>query len=216
TLTVTLDELLLFFHTDKIVFGYTPKYNIAPGQMIAAAIADGNETRIGQLKWGLIPPWASNEKTGYKMINARAETLDKKAAFSDAIKRKRCLIPADGFYEWNHSGEKYPVRIVMSDRGLFAMAGIYETWTAPDGRKVHSCAIITTRPNELVSKLHDRMPVIVRREHWPLWLDRNMRDIRLLTPLFAPYPAEEMEYYRVSPAVGNVKNDSAACIEPIA
>jgi putative SOS response-associated peptidase YedK len=217
TITVTIEELMLHFFIDTPAPPYhRPKYNVAPGQLIPAIVGDGSVNRLGELKWGLIPPWAKDEKVGYMMINARAETLTEKPAFRVPIERKRCLIPADSFYEWKRDGAKgrQPMRIMLKSGGLFAMAGLYETWVREDGVKISSCTIVTTTPNRLVADVHDRMPVILRREDEPLWLDRGVRDISRLQPLLRPYPEEEMTLYPVSPAVGSVKNDSPALIEP--
>ncbi len=215
TLTVTMDELLLRYFIDYPAAPFhQPRYNVAPGQMIAAVIHDGAKNRIGELKWGLIPHWAKDERIGNRCMNARAESLADKPAFKIPFLRKRCLIPADGFYEWKRTGNrKQPMRIMMRHRGIFSMAGLYDTWMAPDGRKISSCTIITTEPNDLMRDIHDRMPVILRPEDESAWLDRNNDDADLLKSLLAPYPAEEMCAYPVSPLVGSVKNDDKRCIE---
>jgi putative SOS response-associated peptidase YedK len=189
-----------------------PRYNVAPGQMITAVIYDGEKRRIGPLKWGLIPHWAKDPSIGYKTINARAETLTDKPAFRHLIKRKRCLIPADGFYEWRKIGsKKEPMRIVLQDRKLFAMAGLYDTWIAPDGQKISSCTIITTAPNELMAEIHNRMPVILPKGGETLWLSK-VEEFHALEPLLRAYPTEKMRAYKVSELVGNVKNDIPLCI----
>lgn len=218
TITVMLGELMLRYGIEAASLpGHRPKYNVAPGQMIAAVISDGKTNRLGELRWGLIPPWAEDEKIGNRMLNARAETAADKPAFRGPLRRKRCLIPTDGFYEWrkDESGGKQPMRIVMKHGGLFSMAGLYETWTAPDGRRVHSCTILTTEPNALIAPLHNRMPVILRPEDEALWLDRTVEDPAELRHLFAPYPGDEMEAYPVGQAVGNVRHDEPDCIEPL-
>ncbi len=217
TITVTMEELIVRFFVEGAGVPYhRPKYNVAPGQMVLAIVSDGERNRIGELKWGLIPEWAKDERVGSKMLNARAETLAEKPAFRTLIGRKRCLIPADGFYEWRRDGaRKQPLRIRLKGGGLFGMAGLYDTWLAPDGRKVSSCTVITTEPNALVAGIHDRMPVILRREDEALWLDRRERDWSRIRELLRPYPAEEMEAYPVSPLVGNVRHDSPACVEAI-
>ena len=218
TIVVSWDELMLRFMLEQAAPPFhRPQYNVAPSQMIMAIIHDGAKNRLGELKWGLIPSWAKDEKIGNKMLNARAETLMEKPAFRTPLEKKRCLIPADGFYEWKRSGTgKQPMRITLTSGELFAMAGLYETWLAPDGRKISSCTIITTTPNKLVEDIHDRMPVILRPEDEAVWLDREQRDPSRLLPLLQPYPAEKMTAYPVSPIVGNVKNDSPACLEPLA
>jgi putative SOS response-associated peptidase YedK len=213
TLTPTIDELLAYYGVENLPFDYEPRYNIAPTQPIVAVIEDKGERRIGQLRWGLIPPWAKDEKIAYSMINAKAETVAEKPAFKNAFKRKRCLIPADGFYEWqkNENG-KQPMRIMLKEQSIFSMAGIYDTWTTPEGTKMHTCSIITTKPNKLMEPIHDRMPVILRREDEGIWLDREKQDVDLLQSLLVPYPEEEMYAYPVAAMVGNVRNDVPECI----
>lgn len=202
------------FVLDEVPFNLEPRYNVAPGQMVPAIIADKGKRRMGQLKWGLVPSWAQDEKIGYKMINARAETLTVKPAFRNLIARKRCIIPADSFYEWKQTANgKQPVRILMRSGEPFAFAGLFDTWTRQDGQKLHTCTIITTRPNELVRDIHDRMPVILRGpEHEAIWLDREVCDPELLQSLLVPYDASQMRSYPVSPIVGNPKNDVSECI----
>lgn len=217
TITVTIDELLLHYNIDgpPIPF-HTPRYNVAPGQMTPAIINDGKQNRIGPLKWGLIPSWAKDEKMGFKMINARAETVMEKPAYRASFKSKRCIIPADGFYEWKVIGTaKQPMRIMLKSRNIFSMAGLYDTWISPDGQKISTCTIITTTPNSLMLDIHDRMPVILRPEDEALWLDRDNQDVDLLQSLLVPYDAAEMQAYPVSSQVGNVKNDSSELIEEI-
>lgn len=217
TIIVSMEELMLRYLTDLPTDRYhRPRYNVAPMQDVWAVIHDGEKNRLGQLRWGLVPSWASDDKIGGKMINARAETVLEKPAFKRLIARKRALIPADGFYEWKTSGgKKQPMRITMNDGSLFSFAALYDTWTSPEGAKIHTCTIITTTPNSLVANIHDRMPVILRREDEPAWLNRGNDDVTQLTALLQPYPAEAMRAYPVSPQVGNVKNDTEACIEEI-
>ncbi|WP_276352584.1 SOS response-associated peptidase [Cohnella caldifontis] len=217
TITVTMEELMLHYFADlpSVPF-HLPRYNVAPTQMVPAVVNDGQRNRLGLLKWGLIPPWADDEKGGSRLINARAETLQERPAYRDAFRRKRCLIPADGFYEWKAApggGGKRPYRIRLKGGGLFSMAALYETWTAPDGRRVSSFAIVTTEPNKLMAGIHDRMPVILRREDEALWLDRRVQDPAELTELLVSYPDDEMEAYEVDRRVGNPANDDAACLE---
>jgi putative SOS response-associated peptidase YedK len=214
TLVITIDELMLHYMIEVPTNRYhTPRYNVAPGQLVMAIINDGEKNRIGELKWGLVPNWAADEKMSYKMINARADTVTEKPAFRASFQRKRCLIPADSFYEWKRIGtDKQPMRILLKDEGIFSMAGLYDTWIAPDGRKVSTCTIITTTPNELIADIHDRMPVILRHADEKLWLDKG-QTVKDLQALLRPFPAEEMFAYPVSKIVGNVKNDSSSCIE---
>ncbi|WP_019123730.1 SOS response-associated peptidase [Brevibacillus massiliensis] len=204
------------FEIDQLPFDWNPRYNIAPGQMIPAVIADGGKRRAGQLRWGLVPSWAKDEKIGYKMINARAETLQEKPAFRRLFEKKRCIIPADGFYEWKQLDKgKQPMRITLKDDGLFAFAGLFDTWTSPAGENVHSCTIITTKPNELVAEIHDRMPVILKKEDVGTWLDRERYDTDLLQSLLVPYDAEQMMAYPVASTVNSPKNDLPECIEEV-
>jgi putative SOS response-associated peptidase YedK len=218
TITITLEELMMRYFADlPAVPFHLPRYNVAPTQLVPAVVNDGKRNRLGLLKWGLIPPWADDEKGGARMINARAETLEERPAYRDAYRRKRCLVPSDGFYEWKKEagGTKRPHRIVLRGGGLFSMAALYETWTAPDGRKVSSFSIVTTEPNPLMAGIHDRMPVILRPEDEALWLDRQVQDPARLRGLLVPYPADEMEAYEVGKRVGSPAHDDAACMERI-
>jgi putative SOS response-associated peptidase YedK len=217
TLVTDPEKLMSRFHLQEISFDLKPRYNIAPGQQIPAILADGGRRRIGQLRWGLVPSWAQDDKIGYKMINARAETLREKPAFRRLFERKRCMIPADGFFEWKQmDGRKQPMRITMRSGEPFAFAGLFDTWTAPDGQKLHTCTIITTRPNEVVADIHDRMPVILRPEDEDLWLDREKYDPDLLQSLLVPFDPGQMRAYPVPTIVGSPKNDFPECIEEVA
>ncbi|MNP12586.1 putative SOS response-associated peptidase YedK [compost metagenome] len=215
TITVTLEELLMRYQTTyTTMIRYAPRFNIAPMQKIPAVIHDGLENRLGELRWGLVPSWAKDQKMGSKMINARAETLLEKSSFKRLIRNRRCIIPTDGFYEWKNLGSsKQPMRIVMRDGGIFSMAGLYDIWTDPEGNKLSTCTIITTTPNSLMKDIHDRMPVILRRDEESLWLNRDHDDEATLMSLLRPYAAEQMHAYPVSTAVGNVKNDGKELIE---
>lgn len=217
TLTVTLEELMLRYLTDRPATGYhTPRYNIAPMQQVMAVIHDGKKNRLGQLQWGLIPSWAKDDKGASKMINARAETLMTRPSFKKLIYRKRCIIPADGFYEWKRkAGEKQPMRIVLKNREIFSLAALYDTWVNPAGKKISTCTIITTKPNALMADIHHRMPVILAKKDESAWLDRTNQNIEQLLSLLQPFPDTEMTAYPVSPIVGNVKNDSEACIQEV-
>lgn len=216
TFVVSPDEIMERFELDSIPFDLPLRYNIAPGQNIPAIIEDKGQRRIGQLRWGLVPSWASDAKGGYKMINARAETLTEKPAFRRLFERKRCIIPADGFFEWQQrpSG-KQPMRIMMRNGEPFAFAGLFDSWSSPAGEKIHTCTIITTQPNEVVKDIHDRMPVILRQEDEGVWLDREKYDADLLQSLLVPYDATQMRAYPVSAMVGSPKNDAPDCIKEI-
>lgn len=196
---------------------YEPRYNVAPGQMVPAIINNGAQNKLGQLRWGLIPSWAKDAKIGYTMINARVETIADKPAFRTSLRSKRCIIPADGFYEWKLTEDgKQPMRIVQRTGQLFAMAGLYDTWVSPEGDKISSCTIITTGPNKTMAGIHDRMPIILRKQDEAAWLDRSIQDVNLLQSLIGqPYPDEELRVYPVTKAVGNVKNDSPDNIKEV-
>lgn len=194
--------------------GLRPRYNIAPGQDILCVVADGAR-RIEPMRWGLIPFWAKDPSIGNRLINARAETLAVKPSFRGAFAKRRCLIAADGFYEWRQAGRrKVPVYIFLKSREPFGFAGLYEVWKAPDGREIRTCTIITTGANDLVRPIHDRMPVIVPETLEDRWLDPAEKDRGLLESVLMPYPAEEMEAYEVTPAVNNAAHDGPDCILP--
>ena len=191
-----------------------PRYNIAPSQDVAVIrhLTEDRPRQLDMLHWGLIPHWAKDRKIGYKMINARAETLAEKPSFRTAFKKRRCLIAADGFYEWLHSGKiKQPYHIKLKDGNLFGFAGLWESWHDPEGGRLESCTIITTGANALVKQIHDRMPVIIQPESYDLWLDINTRK-ETLQQLLRPYPAEEMVAYQVSSKVNSPKNDTPDCL----
>lgn len=218
TITVSLEELMLLYSADAPAADfYLPRYNVAPTQLVPAVVNDGRRNRLGLLRWGLIPPWAEDEKVGAKMINARAETLKERPAYREAYRRRRCLVPADGFYEWKKlpEGGKLPYRIVLRSGEPFSMAAIYETWQAPDGRKISSCAIVTTEPNELMAGIHDRMPVILKRKDEALWLNRDAVSPDRLDALLVPYPAGELRAYAVDKRVGNAAIDDADCLREV-
>ncbi|MGM1050331.1 MAG: SOS response-associated peptidase [Bacillota bacterium] len=217
TLTVTWEDLMERYLIDPESTSpfHTPRYNIAPTQMVTAVIHDGVRRRIGQLRWGLVPSWSRDSSGAAKMINARSETLEEKPAFKTPFMRKRCLIPADGFYEWQRTADaKTPHRIGMKDGGIFSMAGLYDMWTTPDGSKLSTCTVITTRPNQLMERIHNRMPVILSSEDEALWLSRNAGSGDLKR-LLGPFPAVEMTATVVGTSVNSVKNDTPDCIRPI-
>jgi putative SOS response-associated peptidase YedK len=197
---------------------YNPSYNIAPSHSVLSVINDGQKNRLGYLKWGLIPPWAKDEKIGYKLINARAETLVEKPSFRDAFKKRRCLIIADSFYEWKRGSDdktKLPMRIKLKDNQLFAMAGLWERWKSPLGKTVYSCSVITTAPNKLMEDIHNRMPVILSPKDEKVWLNPNTNDLDHLHQLLKPLSEDLMEAYEVSHLVNSPKNNSPNLIQPI-
>ncbi|MFS0865138.1 SOS response-associated peptidase [Fredinandcohnia sp. 179-A 10B2 NHS] len=196
---------------------YVPSYNIAPSHSVLSVINDGNKNRLGFLRWGLIPSWAKDEKIGYKMINARAETISEKPSFRQAYNSRRCLIIADSFYEWKRKDDKtkIPIRIKLKSNKMFAMAGIWERWTSPSGDTVYSCSVITTEPNELMNEIHDRMPVILKKEDEKTWLNPAIQVSPEISKLLKPLPAHLMEAYEVSSLVNSPRNNSPNLIQEI-
>ena len=219
TLTATFEEIIDRFDIQSFLEEelYSPSYNIAPSQSVLAVINDGRVNRMGFLKWGFIPPWAKDLSIGNKMINARAETISEKPSFRNAFKKKRCIVIADSFYEWKRHEDKTktPMRIKLKSNELFAMAGIWEGWKSPDGKTLYTCSVITTGPNELMKDIHDRMPVILKREDEKIWLDPGISDTTRLKPLLVPFDENEMETYEVSSLVNSPKNNSIELIQKI-
>lgn len=192
-----------------------PRYNIAPAQP-AQVIYNEERPQLKLMRWGLIPSWAKDPSIGNKLINARAESLWEKPAFRNAVKKRRCIIPADGFYEWMKKGSfKQPLRIIVNDGEPFAMAGLWEQWQNDLGETINTFTIITTYANPLIEKIHDRMPVILQPEAYRIWLDTTLSDESLLKDLLKPYPPEKMRFYPVSRLVNNPDYDSPQCIAPI-
>lgn len=194
-----------------------PSYNVAPGREVLAVVTGSDGGRhLETLKWGLVPSWAKDPGIGYRMINARSETAAEKPSFRKPLKECRCLILADGFYEWRKMGNgKQPFHIKMEDGKPFAFAGLREEWER-DGVEIRSCAILTTGPNDLLRKVHDRMPVILPAEAQATWLDPEVRDPASLLPLLVPYPSDAMTAYPVSRAVNSPSNDGPGLLEPAA
>ncbi|WP_264737287.1 SOS response-associated peptidase [Cytobacillus firmus] len=219
TLTATFTEIIDRFDIEASIQEelYNPTFNAAPSQSVLAVINDGTRNRLGYLRWGLIPPWSKDLKIGYKMINARAETLTEKTSYRNPYKKKRCLVIADSFYEWKkHDNKtKTPMRIKLKSSDLFAMAGLWEAWKSPDGETIYSCSVITTTPNELVKDIHDRMPVILKPEDEKTWLDTSISDTTNLNDLLKPLPEDLMEAYEVSSLVNSPKNNSPNLIQKI-
>jgi putative SOS response-associated peptidase YedK len=212
TLTYDIQTIAQAFHAAPTL-QTTARYNIAPTQQVVTVLQNG-ERHLDLLRWGLIPSWAKEENIGSKMINARAETLAEKPSFKRLLHSRRCLIVADGFYEWKQEqkGPKTPMYITLKDHELFAFAGLWDSWKQPDGQLLRTCTIITTEANELVSSIHNRMPVILPNSARDAWLDVSMKDDHILLPLLKPYVAEEMMVRPVSRLVNDPKKDSAELI----
>ncbi len=193
-------------------------YNIAPTQSVAAIVRSPDAgLQLQSLRWGLIPSWAKDSAIGSKLINARAETIAEKPSFRSAFRQRRCLIVADGFYEWQQvpsSRQKQPYFIGLQDEGLFAFAGLYEHWHSSEGEILNTCTIITTAANELIEPIHNRMPVLLAPQNYELWLDNSSCEVDRLQGLLAPYPAAAMQVYPVSRSVNSPKNNSPECKQP--
>jgi putative SOS response-associated peptidase YedK len=197
---------------------WSPRYNIAPTQPIPVIRQNSKEPvrELSLMRWGLIPSWAKDSSLAASMINARSETASSKPAFRDALKSRRCLIPADAFYEWQGTGKaKQPYCFEVSEGALFAFAGIWDRWKDSGGKWRETCSILTTAPNAVTSAVHDRMPVILDPDCYDLWLDPGMKDMGAARDLLKPYDARLMRSYPVSSRVNSVVNDDAACSAPV-
>lgn len=213
-----LSKLKNRFRSKSALDELTPRYNLAPSQPAPVIVANG-ERLLELYRWGLIPAWAKDPRVGYKMMNARAETVAETSAYRRPFQRQRCLVPADGFYEWQpdpvnpKKAPKTPVYITLATEEPFAFAGLWDGWKDAEGKEIRSFTIITTTPNELIRPIHDRMPVILKRQDEDAWLDPTARPEHLLG-ILAPYPAHEMTAYAVSTRVNSARNDTPDLILP--
>ncbi len=218
TLTTTPEQLRAAFTGLSVSDEIQPRFNIAPSQPVAVVVNDG-KFQVDYYTWGLIPSWAKDPTIGNRLINARAETLVEKPAFRSAFRRRRCLVLADGFYEWRQEPgkrTKTPMLIKMKSGLPFAFAGLWENWNTPDGSNILSCTIITTEPNQLMQSIHNRMPVILPENAFPAWLEGREGNLPQLQPLLVPYPAEALTAFEVSTLVNSPANEDPRCILPIA
>ena len=216
SLTSDLDTVQMRFIFEAADLAYTPRYNIAPTQEVLTIVGGQGGNRAQPMRWGLIPPWTKGSSIGRGIINARAETVAERPSFREVFRRGRCLIVADGFYEWRRVGTaRIPMRIILSSGEPFGFAGLWGMWISQEGESVTSCAIITTTPNEVMEPIHDRMPVILAKETEAQWLDPANTNTAELRELLLPYSAQEMEAYEVSPLVNSVKNDTPEVIEKV-
>ena len=210
---------LKYFGADREGYDWSPRFNIAPTQNIPTIRQHAREPKreLTEMRWGLIPYWSTDASIGYKMINARAETITSKPAFEEPIRKRRCLIPADGFYEWKKmdSKTKQPFCFMLSDESVFAFAGIWDRWKDPQGTTVETCSIITTTKNALTADVHDRMPVILRPGDYDLWLDPGMTRTDDIVAMLKPYAPDKMKRFAVSSRVNVVANDDKTCAEPV-
>ena len=195
-----------------------PRYNVSPGTEVAIVRAkestEKNARELALARWGLVPFWAKEPDFGARTINARSETAARKPAFRAAFRYRRCLIPADGFYEWAGSGrKKQPFFIHLENGKPFAFAGLWESWTGADGSVLETCTILTTEANEKLAELHHRMPVILPEASYADWLNPRENRAKVLQPLLKPYPSDAFAYYPVSERVNSPRNDDAGCLE---
>ena len=214
SLIAEITQLALRFEFEAGGLAQPPRYNVAPTQMVLT-VGSGDPRHASYMRWGLVPSGAGDVSAGAPMINARAETIAERPSFRTALKERRCLIPADGFYEWRRGGtSRLPVRVTLASGEPFAFAGLWETWRDTNGDLVGSCTIITTQANELLRPIHHRMPVILPRELEPLWLDDGVRDPALLGGLLLPYDSSLMDLYEVSTLVNSASNDGPELLAP--
>ncbi len=214
------DQIAGYFDAAPTESVLDPSYNVAPTNDVYAVLVDGGLRRLTTLHWGLIPPWAKELKIGSRMINARAETLAEKSSFKAPFKRRRCIIPADGFYEWQAlAGQKrkQPMFIHRPDGEPFAFGGLWEVWRSKEepGEVVRSCTIITTAANEAMAPIHDRMPLILPPDRWSTWLDPEVQDLDLLGQFLVPAPPQLITFHPVSTEVNVVRNKGAHLIDPV-
>ena len=213
TLTLGAREVALRFSCESGLTMFQPRYNAAPGQMLPVII----DKQIKLMRWGLIPSWANNPSIGNKMINARSETVAEKPSFKNLFRSRRCIIPADGYYEWQKVGKlKIPMRIVLKSRDIFGLAGLWDLWQNPNGDPLYTFTILTTEPVNSVQDIHNRMPIILQPDNEQFWLNSTINspaDTDFLRSLLKP--VEELESYRVSTLVNTPSNETSECILPI-
>ncbi|HEV3204739.1 MAG TPA: SOS response-associated peptidase [Gemmataceae bacterium] len=217
TRAATVDDMALLFQIMEFP-EMEPRYNIAPTQTVAAVRIrpERNQREWALLRWGLVPSWAEDLKMGNALINARSETAAEKPAFRSAFRSRRCLIPADGFFEWQKQGaKKQPFHIRMKNAKPFAFAGLWESWKKDEEQTIETFTLLTTSANGVVKPYHDRMPVIVKPEDFEPWLDPSLRDPKIVQPLLKPFADEDMTAIPVSMWVNNPRNQGPTCIEPV-
>lgn len=215
TLAADAESIQLAFNLDKASGWREPRYNIAPTQQVAV-ISNRDPRALSFMKWGLAPSWAKDPKIGNRMINARSETAAEKPSFRTAFKRRRCLIPADGYYEWARRGKKKtPMYITHTQRDIFAFAGLWESWKQPDGEWLNTCTILTTEANERIRPIHHRMTVILEPEDYALWLSPGPLERDEWLPLMAGPRPDQLDYYEVSTQVNRPINDNPTLIMPL-
>lgn len=209
-------EVAEHFGAEQLSIELAPRYNIAPSQPVAVVRQRGVRS-LDACKWGLVPSWAKDPKIGNRMINARAETLAEKPSYKSALKRRRCLIPASGFYEWRREGEeeRIPTYIHALDESLLALAGLWEEWRSPEGEALHTCTILTTQANAFMAPIHARMPVILPPAACEQWLDQEQQDLEPLLALLQPWAGDELASHAVGRQVNAASFDEPSCIQPV-
>ncbi|MEW6752766.1 MAG: SOS response-associated peptidase [Candidatus Latescibacterota bacterium] len=209
-------ELAERFDLEQLALDLQPRYNIAPTQPVLAVVQSEQRSPV-TLRWGLVPFWAKDPAIGNRMINARADGLADKPAYRAPLRRRRCLIPASGFYEWRQgAGGKIPTYVHLRDHGLMGLAGLWDEWRSPEGEVLRSCTIVTTSPNAFMAPIHDRMPVILPAAREAAWLDPAVTDVARLTPLLVPYTGTDLEAHAVSRKVNDPGYDAPDCIQAAA
>jgi putative SOS response-associated peptidase YedK len=212
---VSTENIAARFNVEEQQLSLLPRYNVAPNQSMPVVIRN-SPNRIVEMQWGLIPSWSKEPRVKFSTINARAETITSSPVFRGPFKSRRCLVPASGFYEWKQTSKgKQPYSIRLNGGEMFAFAGLYDVWHDAEGNQLFSYTVITTAPNQLVAPIHNRMPVILRRDDEDVWLDKAAAPARLIS-LLTPYPADQMEAYAVSWAVSNPANDDPRLVQPVA
>jgi putative SOS response-associated peptidase YedK len=215
--TFEFSDIRIRWNLERELPAFAPRFNIAPGQLVRVIIRQGDEYELKSMRWGLVPSWASDRSIGQSMINARAETLGEKPSFKELIAERRCLVPADGFYEWRREGKrKVPLWVHLKNKEPFGFAGLWDVWRGLEGDELYTFTIITTEANELLRPIHNRMPVIFDRVLGLSWLDPLFcAEPMVLGGVLQPFPSELMETYDVSALVNSPGNDTAECIQPI-
>jgi putative SOS response-associated peptidase YedK len=208
------------FGIDQVEIDWPARYNIAPTQMVPVIRQRDQKRTLSLLRWGLVPSWADDPSIGNRMINARAESIDTRPAFRSAFQQRRCIVPADGFYEWKKLGprRKQPMAILAADRQLLALAGLWERWRPrdqPDAPWLETCTILTCPPNDLLREVHDRMPVVLERQDVARWLDPAVQLAAALKPLLAPCPSQRLTMYPVGPYINTPQHDDPRCLEEV-
>lgn len=214
SLTAQREKLKAEFELqDRHLANISPRYNIAPSQVVPALVSEADVRRLELCRWGLVPSWAKDPAIGNRMINARKETLTEKPSYRTPFKNRRCLVLADGFFEWKQEGRrKVPYYIRLKSGAPFGFAGLWSRWESREGQNIISCSIITGEPNELMKSIHMRMPVIIQKNQRDLWLDHSRYAPSKLLSLLEPYPSDEMEAFPVSTIVNSPSNDRPECV----